>query len=69
MEGVRRVMRNRFCITRKDWINSIKTQKTMRIRLISAVIALMFGVFGASAIDYFGVAGTVKDKVTGAGLK
>ena len=69
MEGVRRVMRNRFCITRKDWINRIKTQKTMRIRLISAVIALMFGVFGASAIDYFGVAGTVKDKVTGAGLK
>ena len=41
----------------------------MRIRLILAVVAVMFGVFGARAIEYFGVAGTVKDKVTGAALK
>lgn len=40
----------------------------MRIRLVWAVLALVFGVSGASAIDYFSVTGTVKDKVTDAGL-
>lgn len=40
----------------------------MRIRLVWAVLVLVFGVSGASAIDYFSVTGTVKDKVTDAGL-
>lgn len=40
----------------------------MRIRLVWAVLALVFGVSGASAIDYFSVTGTIKDKVTDAGL-
>lgn len=40
----------------------------MRIRLVWAVLVLVFGVSGASAIDYFSITGTVKDKVTDAGL-
>ena len=40
----------------------------MRIRLVWAVLALVFGVSGASAIDYFSISGTLKDKVTDAGL-
>lgn len=40
----------------------------MRIKLVWAVLVLVFGVSGASAIDYFSITGTVKDKVTDAGL-
>lgn len=40
----------------------------MRERLVWAVLVLVFGVSGASAIDYFSITGTVKDKVTDAGL-
>lgn len=40
----------------------------MRLRLVWAVLVLVFGVSGASAIDYFSITGTLKDKVTDAGL-
>lgn len=40
----------------------------MRERLVWTVLSLVFGVSEASAIDYFSITGTVKDKVTDAGL-
>lgn len=40
----------------------------MRERLVWTVLSLVFGVSVASAIDYFSITGTVKDKVTDAGL-